>query len=436
LYRLLPRDAILDALRHTGTAGQRRRRLPADEVVWLVIAQSWFRKRSLPKVWRHLHPSPDTREPADSAFTQARQRLGARPLKLLYHRTCRPLGAAGAVGAYHRHWLIVALGGSVFEAPDTPANRRALGSASNQSGPGAFPQLRLCAICEAGTHAVTDVEMGPYSASEQALGLRLLRRLPRGRLVLMDRGLSYFELVAAVLRRRSHVLARVKARQRDLPVGQALPDGSYLSTIYPSSNAKRAKRGGIRVRVIRYTHEGPRRDGRGEESCLITTILHGGLLTARQAARLYPWRWEEESVFAEIKGSMLDGGSPLLRSKAPALVVQEVYGLLLGHYLLRRQMAAAARRRAAPVVAVRLSFKHGLEVLEDRLKDPAGADWLGELQREISWQRLRPKRPRKYPRAKKATRSRRPNKRPGSKPPPQPTKHLSEIIRILQTDGH
>src|ERR1700742_2106563 len=36
LYQLLPRTTIASALRHTGTHSQRRRRLPAHEVVWLV----------------------------------------------------------------------------------------------------------------------------------------------------------------------------------------------------------------------------------------------------------------------------------------------------------------------------------------------------------------------------------------------------------------
>ncbi|HYT94439.1 MAG TPA: IS4 family transposase [Gemmataceae bacterium] len=226
LYFLLPRQAIRDVLQRTDTDSQRQRRLPAHEVVWLVIAQSWFPDRSLPKVWRHLHPSPDHPEPVDSAFTQARQRLGARPLQLLFHRTCRPLSVPGAFGAYHRHWLLVALDGSVFEAPDTPVNRRVLGSATNQHGVGAFAQVRLSALCEVGTHVITDVEMGPYNTSEQALSKRLLRRLPAQRLVLMDRGLSYFEVLLAVRQRRSHVLARVKAHQRDLPIEKELPDGS------------------------------------------------------------------------------------------------------------------------------------------------------------------------------------------------------------------
>lgn len=293
--------------------------------------------------------------------------------------------------------------------------------------------MRLTAICEVGTHVITDVEMGPYQASEQALSRRLLRRLPSGRLVLMDRGLSYFELIHAVRRRRSHVLAHVKAQQRDLPVEKRLTDGSYLSTIYPSSNAKRAKRGGIPVRVVRYTHDDPTRDGCGEESCLITTLLSVETLSAQAAVRLYPWRWEEESVFAEIKGTLLRNKQPLLRSKTPTLVVQEMYGLLVGHYLVRQVMAQSAGRSVA---AVRLSFQASLKVVEDRLKDPADGDWLRKLRREIGWQKLRAKRPRHYPRVKKATRSRWPNKKPGTKSPLQPTKHLSEIIKILQTDGH
>jgi hypothetical protein len=428
LYCLLPLEAILDVLRHCDSASARIRRLPAHDVVWLVVAASLFRDRSLPMVWRHLRPSCEGAAPVDSAFTQARQRLGALPLKLLFHRTCRPLACAATAGVWHGPWLVVALDGSVFETPDTPTNRRALGSASNQHSEGAFPQLRLAAICEVGTHAITDVEMGPYVCSEQELSLRMLRRLPSGRLVLMDRGLSYFELIAAVRRRNSHVLARVKV-SRALPVEKTLPDGSYLSTIYPGFNQRRGKRGGIKVRVIRYSHDDPNRDGCSKETVLITTVLSVQALTARQAVLLYPWRWEEESVFAEIKETMLKNKQPLLRSKSPTLVVQEVCGMLIGHYLMRRVMAQAAEQASA--TAVRLSFKRSLEVLEDRMREDAGPGWLAGLRREISRQKLRPKRTRRYPRVRKASRSRWPNKKPGTKPPPQPTKPFAEIMRIL-----
>src|SRR5262249_170633 len=116
LYRLLPLDAILDVLKRTGTLSHRQRRLPAHEVARLVIAQSLFRDRSIPMVCRHLHPSTDEPEPVESSFPQARQRLGARPLRLLFHRTCRPLAPPGLVGVRHGPWLVVALDGTVVEA--------------------------------------------------------------------------------------------------------------------------------------------------------------------------------------------------------------------------------------------------------------------------------------------------------------------------------
>ena len=70
------------------------------------------------------------------------------------------------------------------------------------------------------------------------------------------------------------------------------------------------------------------------------------------------------------------------------------------------------------------------------LGEAAGAAWLVGLLREVGRQTLRPKRPRSYPRVKKASRSRWPNKKPSSRRSPQPTKRLSEIIRILQSDEH
>jgi hypothetical protein len=133
-------------------------------------------------------------------------------------------------------------------------------------------------------------------------------------------------------------------------------------------------------------------------------------------------------VFAEIKETLLVNKSPLLRSKSPQLVVQEVYGLLIGHYLIRRLMAEAAVRSGA--AAVRLSFKRSVEVLEDRMREGAGAAWLLGLGAEISRQKLRPKRLRRYPRVRKATRSRWPNKKPGSRPPPRPKKPFAEVVRI------
>ena len=85
--RTLDRQWIEDALEATDTATVRRRKLPAEQVVWTVIGMGLFRDRSIQEVVRHLDlvlPASTTaaRRPVvtSSAVVQARDRLGAQPL--------------------------------------------------------------------------------------------------------------------------------------------------------------------------------------------------------------------------------------------------------------------------------------------------------------------------------------------------------------------
>jgi hypothetical protein len=334
--------------------------------------------------------------------------------------------------AYHRGLRVFALDGSIFEMADTPVNRAFFGSSSNQHKDGAFPQLQALALCEVGTHGILDFEFGPYRVSELALSEPLLARLPKGVLLLMDRGLSYYEQVRLVLKRDSHVLARVKAEQRTLPVEEVLPDGSYLSHIYASSNDRRAGKEGIAVRVIRYTHDDAGRDGCGEETCLITTVLDPAVLSAQEAIQRYPWRWEEESTLKELKEVLLKGKTPLLRSKTPELVEQELYGLLLAHFVVRSVMAEGAL--VAEVEPCRLSFKRSHEIVEDYLMEQPGRGgkraWLRRLVREVSRQERRAKVARSNPRVKKVTRSKWPGKKAEHKGRVH-AKPFAEVCRVV-----
>jgi hypothetical protein len=82
---------IQQALSATGKATVRRRKLPAEQAVWLVIGMGLFRNRSIQDVARHLRlvlPGPTAKSPAgsltSSAVVQARQRLGCEPLAELF----------------------------------------------------------------------------------------------------------------------------------------------------------------------------------------------------------------------------------------------------------------------------------------------------------------------------------------------------------------
>ena len=141
-----------------------------------------------------------------------------------------------------------------------------------------------------------------------------------------------------------------------------LADGSYLSRIYPSQNARRKKREGITVRVIEYELQGV------EQSeplyRLITTLLDPEATPAQELAALYPQRWEIELTLDEFK-THLRGGQVVMRSKTPELVKQEFYGMMLAHRAVRSLMNEAALRQNLD--PDRLSFTHSIRVIRRKL---------------------------------------------------------------------
>src|SRR5262245_21872424 len=101
LYQFLPTERLDFVLRQARRHSRRRRRLPAPSVAWLVIALALFPDLPIPQVWRRLHPSADDPEPVESAFAQARQRLGIRPLRQLFLDVARPMATHQTVGAFY-----------------------------------------------------------------------------------------------------------------------------------------------------------------------------------------------------------------------------------------------------------------------------------------------------------------------------------------------
>lgn len=430
LYRLIPEARLAAILARTGRASERRRSLPADSVIWLVIAMALFAADSIPKAWRRLHPSRDHPEPTDSAFSQARRRLGVAPLRQLFLETARPMATHQTVGASYRGWRLMGLDGTTLDLPDTPENARAFGRPTTGRAEGAFPQVRLLALCELGTHAVCGLAIKPLCHGEPSMVGQLLDQLGPGMLLIWDRGFFGYELIRSVCSRGAHLLARVKSNTILHPI-RRLRDGSYLAKVYPSQSDRRRDTRGIRVRVVEYTHDDPNRPGAGERHRLITDLTNPEDLPAHEAPLVYHERWEEELAFDEIKAH-LSGRAVPIRSKAPAGVVQEIYGLILAHYVVRRTMHDAA------VVANqdpdRLSFTDSLRVLQCQLPESpwmAAETWYHRLLREVRRQELRPRRDRWYPRVIKRKMSNWMKKRPEHRRPPQPTKPFGKSVVLI-----
>jgi hypothetical protein len=206
-----------------------------------------------------------------------------------------------------------------------------------------------------------DAVLRPCFRGEAPAARQLLRSLGPGMLLMWDRGLHSYEMLRDTRAREAHCLGRV-GKAVVLTPEEALPDGSFLASVYPSPKARRHGTDGIRVRVIEYTLDDPARPGHGERYRLITSLLDPRRYPAATLAAEYHQRWESELVGAEVKTYQADRRpAPPIRSRQPREVVQEVYGLLLAHLAVRLTMYEAAT--AAHLDPDRLSFTGTLRVL-------------------------------------------------------------------------
>ena len=404
--QLFPSRQLRRAVAARGRA-TRERQLPLYLLLGLLI--TWFFKpeQSLVRLVRWFLPAWRS-GPTGSAVYRARQRLGWAPLRWLRQRVVRPLAAlATDPSAFYQGRRLLALDGSTFTVADTPANERTFGRARNQYRQGGYPQARLVALCEVGTHALLDWVVRGYQRSEVALARRLLRRVWAGVLLLVDRNFHAFTLWETARDGGYDLLLRVKNGPK-FPVQTLLGDGSYLSTVRPRRGQHKKQRA-IVVRVIRYRWSDAQ--GQVHDSRLLTSLLDAVQHPAAALMALYHQRWEQELVFGEIKAQL--AGRPMqIRALEPLRVCQEIEALLLGHYTLRWLMLQAARQAGVP--AVELSLTGSLQVLDVRLgrtpqrprsRRRAWQRWWTELLQALGQQRLRPRSGRRCPRARKVTRS-------------------------------
>jgi len=336
-------------------------------VVTLVVAMGLWASESMRHVlaevvagWREGTASEQSawRLPSTAAIVQARQRAGARLLRELFGAVARPIATARTRGAFLGGLRLMAIDGTTLDVADTPENDRAFGRPTTGRGVGAFPQIRILALIETGTHAICDAVLRPCRSGEVPTALRLVRSVGPGMLLLWDRGFHSYELVRATLRREAHFLGRTK-RNIVLRPTEVLPDGSFLARIYPSPTARRRDEQGVEVRAIEYALDTPAGPGR-ETYRLITSLLDERAFPADELAATYRERWEIETALDEVKVHQWAHPRPL-RSKHPREVVPEVYGLLLAHLATRTVMHRAALREGLD--PDRLGFTGALRVL-------------------------------------------------------------------------
>lgn len=403
LARVYPPALIEGILREHGVESKRLRTLPMLTMSYYCIALSLYPECAYEAVFEAiaegLHWAQGGRlrlgagaaaKVSKSSVSAARTKLGVAPLKRLHERACVALAdPLTQPEAFYAGLRLVAIDASHFELPDEADNRVTFGRPGSRTGVAAYPQAQCAALVECTTHAILAAEIGAYRDAEWSLCEPLLPHLNSSMLCLADRGFSGVEQWQSARATGAHLLWRAKGN-RILPVITPLPDGSYLSVIYPPRDAlgrvvknNKKRSDGIVVRVIEYSLPesaiggnlrgnktgskvaGKKRAAPASRYRLITSLLDPVLAPALELAAVYHERWEIEAVFDELKTHLIDRRR-CFRSKTAEGVRQEFYGWVLAHYAVCWLMHHAASSQRVRTRS--LSFTGNLRLI--RLTQP------------------------------------------------------------------
>ena len=412
----IPAGWIEAALEWTGTKTIRRRRLPAEQVVWLVIGMALFRNEPLEHIVDALElalPDRDDTLVAKSAISQARQRLGEEPLACLFSMTAKTWAHRSADANRWRGLALYGWDGSTMRVPDSADNRKEFGGQKAGAGRGesGYPQVRVVAMMALRSHILSAFRFAPYSTGETTLARDLWREMPEDSLAIVDRNfLVKKDLIALERSGNRHWLTRTKSNTR-WAIVQRLGKDDYLVEleVHETGLPKTWP-----IRAIHYKRRGY------PSSTLLTSLVDAERYPAKEIVALYHERWELELAYDEVKTHLLDR-QEAIRSRSPEGVRQELWGIALAYNLVRVEMERVADE--ADVPPTRISFTASLLLIRDELSRMGGRAFapgtipsrLRDLRRNLKRLLLPERRPRVYPRAVKVKMSNYPRKRPAKR---------------------
>ena len=376
LNEIYPKEVVERCVQQSEPWNTKERRVRLSTVLSLVlfvIALALWSRRNQCQVWNSLvgvlsdlHPAEPDSSMSDSGLSGRRQVLGSQGVQALFEERCQLLATPESMpNAFFGRYRLMAIDGTLFHVPDTTANAAAFGRSSNQYGPGAYPQVKCVLLAECGSHAVVGLQMDRYDVSEVHGAYRLLAQLGPDTLLLVDAGLISGAFIEQVRERSAHLLGALEAGAWEHPKrARRLTDGSVLAWVEPSHGSVYRQQRGLWVRIISYRVTDARLGEPEKVYRLVTTLLNPRVAPALSLLNLYHERWEIELVIDEIK-THERAQRKVLRSKTPAGVRQELYGIYLAHYAVRALLAQASIE--AELDPDRLSFSEGLFELTEML---------------------------------------------------------------------
>lgn len=408
---------IEEALAATGTATIRRRRLPAEQVVWLVIGMCLFRDLSMRELVATLDLAlPGSRgiRVAPSSIVQARERLGDEPLRWLFERTASTWGHASARTHAWRGLALYGADGTSIRVPDSAENREHFGGQSTRwDSTSGYPLARLVTLMALRSHILVGARFGPLATHETVLAEELWQLIPDHSLSIVDRGFLSARILIGLERAgvQRHWLTRARSDMASTRI-ERFASGDELVELQVSREARKKDPSmplTWRMRAIRYRRPG------FKPQLLLTSLLDPKRYPADEIVALYHERWEIELGYNEVKRVML-AREETTRSKSPKGVAQELWGLALAYNIVRFECERVAAEAGVP--PTRISFVAAMNFIETALRmwgtDSAGK-WpqrLVHLREDLAHFILPERRERSYPRAVKIKMSNYERKRP------------------------
>jgi hypothetical protein len=414
--RNIDREWVEQALRATGTATIRRRRLPAEQVVWLVIGMALYRNRSIHDIVSKLDLVLPGNSPTvvPSAVADARARLGAEPMEWLFTRCADEWAHSSARRHAWRGLAIYGLDGSTLRVPDSGENRATFGVTNGHRGESGYPIARMVGLMALRSHLLAGLAFGPSSDGEYTYASALWASVPRDSLTIVDRHFLGASVLIPLQRdgENRHWLTRARSTTKWRVIEQLGPgdDLVELTTSHQALSDDPSLPRTYQARALRYQRPG------FQPQTLLTSLIDAKSFPAHEVVALYHERWEIELSYDEIKTEMLDREESI-RSRTPDGVRQEIWGIALAYNLIRLEMERVADQAKVP--PSRISFVNAMRLICDEwlwcaIASPGAIPkHLYNLRAALTGLVLPPRRShRAYPRAVKIKMSNDPRKRP------------------------
>ncbi len=407
-------DWIEEALAYTGTASIRRRRLPAEQVIWLVIGMALYRREPIESIVEKLDLAlPDKKRTllAKSAIAQARKRLKDEALEYLFTVTAAEWSARSAEQHRWRGFALYGWDGTTMRVPDSPENRATFGGqhAGGGRGDSGYPMVRVVASMALRSHVLASFRVADYGTGETTLARGLWETVPDNSLVLFDRNfLIKGQLVRFETSGNRHWLSRSKSNTKWAVVKHLGRNDDLVELEINEPGMPKT----WEIRAIRYKKRG------FQPATLLTSLTDAEAYPAAELVALYHERWELELGYDELKTHMLQR-QEAIRSRSPEGVRQELWGIAIAYNLVRLEMERAAV--AAHVPPTRISFVNAMLFVVQEITAlrgqrlsfgtiPSRLDYLHQQLKRLVLPERRTKR--SYPRAVKVKMSNYKRKRP------------------------